>query len=64
MSAPAATWTRTEDGYAKGRVAIHDNGPGMGPARGSRRWAVEVDGKWLANVDTLAEAKSLGDDHV
>lgn len=51
-------WTRIEDGYAYGeRVRVWDNGAGLGPAAGSGRWAVEVDGKWLSNEDTLKDAK-------
>lgn len=51
------TWTRTEDGYRSGTIQITDNGKGLGPAKGSGRWAVTIEGKWVANVDTLAEAK-------
>jgi hypothetical protein len=40
-----------------GRVQITDNGNGFGPARGSRRWALVVDGEWRANIDLLADAK-------
>lgn len=60
------TWRRADDGYrsADGRLAIHDNGPGRGPSRGSGRWAVEVDGRWLVNADTLAEAKRLAGDQL
>lgn len=58
------TWQRTDGGYqsADGRLVIYDNGSGFGPSRGSGRWAVEVDGRWLANVDTLTEAKRLAQD--
>jgi hypothetical protein len=53
-------WERIEDGYRCGLVVIHDNGAGVGPSSGSGRWAVEYDGKWQANIDTLKEAKNLG----
>lgn len=59
-------WTRLDTGSSlgyvsgDGRVVLHDNGGGLGSSKGSGRWAVEVDGKWLANVDTLVEAKTLG----
>lgn len=51
-------WQRTADGYQRGDVEIFDNGAGMGPASGSKRWAVVVAGSWIANVDTLAQAKN------
>lgn len=54
----ATSWQRVEDGYARGDARIFDNGSGVGPAKGSGRWAVEVAGRWVANVDTLAEAKT------
>lgn len=41
-----------------GRAVLGDNGNGFGSARNSGRWAVVVDGKWVANLDTLREAKS------
>jgi hypothetical protein len=55
------TFTKTSEGYASadGRSLITDNGGGMGPQRGSGRWAVTVDGRWVANVDYLPEAKAL-----
>ncbi len=53
-------WERIEDGYQNGTVTISDNGGGLGPSKGSGRWAVSVDGKWIANVDTLAEAEAFG----
>jgi hypothetical protein len=55
----AAPWTRIEDGYESGQARIYDNGSGVGPSKGSGRWAVEIANKWVANVDTLAEAKQL-----
>jgi hypothetical protein len=57
-----AAWARIEDGYLKGDARITDNGAGIGPARGSGRWAVEIAGRWIANVDTLDEAKALAGD--
>jgi hypothetical protein len=54
-------WTRTPYGYVKGNARIDDNGGGLGPAKGSGRWAVTWAGWWVANVDTLAEAKALAD---
>lgn len=58
------TWRRADDRLGEGYVAsyalaVWDNGNGYGSSRGSGRWAVEVDGKWIANVDTLDEAKAL-----
>lgn len=57
-------WTRHDDGYESGRAKIYDNGGGLGPSKGSGRWAVEVDGKWVANVDTLAAAKQRAADEL
>jgi hypothetical protein len=57
--ATTQNWQRTSDGYRRGPVEIHDNGAGLGPATGSGRWAVELDGEWIANVDTLDAAKDL-----
>lgn len=60
------TWQRIDDGRswgyrrADGAVCIYDNGAGLGRAAGNGRWAVELHGKWLANVDTLADAKVWG----
>lgn len=60
------TWKRIDDGadwgYERqdGGVKILDNGAGLGSAKGSGRWALVVRGKWIANIDTLAEAKALG----
>jgi len=54
-----STWQRIEDGYQSGNAQVFDNGAGVGPAKGSRRWAVVINGKWVANVDTLAAAKAL-----
>lgn len=53
----------TEIGYrsADGRVEIFDNGGGMGPSKDSGRWALEIDGRWIANLDTLAAAKTAGE---
>jgi hypothetical protein len=50
-------WKRIEDGYASSRCAIYDNGAGVGPTKGGGRWALEIDGQWVANIDTLREAK-------
>lgn len=55
-------WTRIEDGYKLGSVEIFDNGGGLGPSAGSGRWALVLNGKWIANVDTLAEAKQRGEE--
>jgi hypothetical protein len=55
----AGKWTRIADGYANGGARIYDNGGGLGPAAGGGRWAVEINGRWIANVDTLAQAKTL-----
>jgi hypothetical protein len=30
----------------------------MGPAKGSGRWALIVNGLWIANLETLGDAKS------
>lgn len=55
-----AKWTRTDDGFALGtRALVHDNGGGFGPSKGSGRWAVIVDGKWVANIDKLVDAKAI-----
>lgn len=58
----AGKWSRRgdKDGYdhSSGRASIYDNGAGVGPASGGKRWAVEIDGKWKENVDTLDEAKA------
>lgn len=56
---PAPKWQRVEDGYrsADGRIEIWDNGAGVGPARGGGRWALMIDGKWIANIDMLTDAK-------
>jgi hypothetical protein len=54
---PARTWTRTPDGYRAGDAEITDNGAGLGPAAGSGRWALTIAGRWVENLDTLAEAK-------
>jgi 2'-5' RNA ligase len=54
-------WKRILDGYELGRAQILDNGGGgggFGKAKGSRRWAVMIDGKWVANMDTVPEAKA------
>jgi hypothetical protein len=58
-STMSTRWHRIEEGYESGNARIFDNGAGLGPTKGGGRWAVEVDGKWLANVDTLDEAKRL-----
>jgi hypothetical protein len=63
MNSPTThKWHRFDDqrgvGYRTDGAEIYDNGGGLGPSRGSGRWAVEVGGKWIANVDTLAEAKA------
>jgi hypothetical protein len=52
------------DGYANGEARIWDNGAGMGSSRDSGRWAVEIAGTWVANVDTLAEAKTLASERI
>lgn len=55
------TWQRTLDGYERRgtvHVEITDNGGGFGRAKGSGRWALTVDGRWIENLDTLAEAKA------
>jgi hypothetical protein len=60
-------WHRVDDGTgyrladARLDVEIFDNGAGVGPSRGSGRWALEVNGRWIANIDTLAEAKERGE---
>jgi hypothetical protein len=51
-------WSRTADGYESGRARIYDGGRGFGPARGGGRWALYVDGIWIANIDYLADAKA------
>lgn len=53
-----SAWRRIEDGYERGNAQVTDNGGGFGPSKGSGRWAVTVNGKWIANEDTLAEAKA------
>jgi hypothetical protein len=52
------TWTRIPGGYRNGGAEIFDNGAGLGPAAGSGRWAIMVDGRWICNEDTLAIAKA------
>ena len=58
---PGRKWTRFDEpdaiGYESGNARIYDNGPGVGPTKGGGRWALEIDGKWVANIDTLAQAK-------
>lgn len=54
------SYSRTADGYRLGRIDITDNGGGFGPAKDSGRWALLLDGRWLRNLDTLAEAKAAG----
>jgi hypothetical protein len=49
---------------ADGRLGVWDNGGGMGSSRGSGRWAVELDGQWIANVDTLPIAKQRAVDEL
>lgn len=55
-------WRRVDrDGFVGWEldgVQLLDNGGGMGGSRGSGRWAVMVAGVWVANVDTLREAKA------
>ena len=57
-----AKWHRLDspayDGYELGSWQITDNGAGVGPSKGSGRWALVYCGKWIANYDTLAEAKA------
>lgn len=62
MPATHLRWSRLPDGYTSGPWAIYDNGPGLGPTRGSGRWAVEHNGRWVANIDTLADAKRYAED--
>lgn len=57
-------WTRIEDGYESGEARILDNGGGLGPNRGSGRWAIEIAGRWVANVDSLDEAKAEALDYL
>jgi len=60
-------WTRMKGGgyvaIGHGRLGhtmrVDDNGGGKGPAKGAGRWAVMVDCGWVANVDTLDDAKAL-----
>jgi hypothetical protein len=59
MQVEVVKWTRIEDGYKAGRAQIFDNGQGVGPSKDSGRWAVTVDGRWIANADTLRDAKAL-----
>lgn len=61
MGAVGQKWQRTEDGYVRGDAEVTDNGAGVGPAKGSGRWAVTIAGRWIENVDTLAEAKRLAE---
>lgn len=60
------TWTRIDTGsalgYERGRYQIFDNGAGLGPSQGSGRWALVIDGRWVANLDTLALAKAAADE--
>ena len=60
------TWSRFDTGadlgYERGEARIFDNGDGFGRARGSGRWALELGGLWIANLDTLAEAKGRADE--
>ena len=51
-------WERIADGYRLGNIDITDNGKGLGSSKDSGRWAVTIAGKWVANIDTLAEAKA------
>lgn len=59
------TWKRYKDqqgdGYARENALIWDNGAGMAGAAGNGRWAVIIDGRWVAHIDTLAEAKAEAD---
>jgi hypothetical protein len=59
---PKMKWTRIEDdggrGYQSGNTQVWDNGAGVGAAAGSGRWALLIDGRWVANLDTLAAAKA------
>lgn len=61
------TWQRFDEtfktGYRLGDVEVTDNGAGMGPARGAGRWALSVGGRWVANIDFLADAKRIGQAH-
>ena len=60
-TATETRWARIADGYARGEWVIWDNGAGLGPAEGSGRWAVCRDGRWIANMDYLADAKRFAD---
>ena len=54
-------WQRTSAGYRSGTFDITDNGGGFGPAKGNGRWAVSSYGRWLRNLDTLAEAQAFAE---
>lgn len=60
-------WQRIDTGstlgYRSGDYWLNDNGAGVGSAKGSGRWAVMLGNTWLANIDTLAEAKQYATDH-
>jgi hypothetical protein len=56
---PITTGPHTGYRTADGRGEVTDNGGGMGSSHGSGRWAVVIDGKWIANVDRLADAKTM-----
>lgn len=70
MTTKTYTWKRTEDGdyelVAPGSSSpaafVFDNGAGVGPSKGSGRWAVaDALGKWIENVDTLRDAKAMAE---
>lgn len=55
-------WEKIEEGYKRGPVELLDNGGGYGPQRGNGRWALMFRGRWIANIDYLAEAKQRGEE--
>lgn len=57
-------WTRTDAGYRCGCVEITDNGGGFGAAKDGGRWALLLSGRWVANIDLLADAKARGADAI
>lgn len=54
----AGGWQRIAGGYQRGDAQVLDNGGGFGSARGAGRWAVEIAGEWIVNIDYLADAKA------
>jgi hypothetical protein len=61
MSPQLLAFAKTSSGdvSADGRAEISDNGGGLGPQQGCGRWAVMIDGRWIANVDYLPAAKQM-----